>query len=65
VTAADGGFSFVVDAPIQDSVCVRLFVRDSSANALEAPVGNVLRVKGTEFPWDTLDVPLTFTPTQR
>lgn len=65
LTTADGRFSFVVDAPVRDSVCVRFFARDTVAGAVESPVGGVLRVKGTEFPWDTVDVPLTLAPVAR
>ena len=65
VTAADGRFAFEVDAPAVDSVCVRLFARDTAANAVEVRVGDVFRIRGTEFPWDTLDVPLVLAPVVR
>jgi hypothetical protein len=65
LTAADGGFAFLVDAPPRDSVCVRLFARDSVTGAVETPVGGTLRIQGTEFPWDTLDLSLTFAPVMR
>lgn len=65
VTAADGRFAFVVDAPMRDSGCVRFFARDTLVGAVESPVGGVLRVQGTEFPWDTVDVPLTRAPAAR
>lgn len=65
VTASDGRFAFVVDAFVRDSVCLRFFARDTAVGAVESAVGSVLRVQGTQFPWDTLEVLLRLAPAVR
>ncbi len=62
VTDPDGHLTLTVDAPSTDSVCVRLFARDTVAGALEIPLVGPLRVPGGRRTFDTLAVSLVLAP---
>jgi hypothetical protein len=62
VTDPAGRLTLALDAPGVDSVCVRLFARDTVAGAVEWPLVGPLRLPGGRRTWDTLMVSLVLAP---
>ncbi len=62
VTDPTGRLTLALDAPAIDSVCVRLFARDTVAGAVESPLIGPLRLPGGRSSWDTLTVSLILAP---
>ena len=62
VTDPAGRLTVALEAPSIDSVCVRLFARDTLAGAVESPLIGPLRLPGGRSSWDTLTVSLVLAP---
>lgn len=62
VTDPAGRLTLPVETPAVDSVCIRLFARDTVAGAIEAPLVGPLRLPGGRIAWDTLTVALVIAP---
>jgi hypothetical protein len=62
VSAADGKLVLELDTFGVDSVCVRLFARDTVAGAVEQPLVGPLRLPRGTTRFDTVTVPLVIAP---
>lgn len=62
VSEPDGRVTLAFGAPGTDSVCVRLFARDTVAGAAETPLVGPLRLPGGRMPFDTIAVALVLAP---
>jgi hypothetical protein len=62
VTDAAGGLRLEIETPRVDSICVRLFARDTTAGAPEFPLVGPLRVPGGSPRVETVAVSLVLPP---